>query len=581
MLSLFIVNGCSDDYPKTGKISIENKISQKIKISFFDKEIYQDFELYKKQWEDILSSSFEAGDVNLYFNTQEKNSLSKIIQDKKIYLEKAESEWITYKNNQSSIIEDKIIKLKDRLLSLDNKNKEVIDFLKPYNDKVSLISNDIKSNENKISEIRTNTINNINETIKNNNLPIKLFSENAQLFNSNFMDNYDCSKSCHGEWEIVHDKRDKDGRGKCYCLKLPTPYIKNTPSIDAYKKYFDDYMSIYFLLGNRNSFFNNKNDNTLYSQLDKSKDELRNAEIIAENKFGKYKDVENEIKIKNIEKKDLEEKLNTLNSDSEKEKFISKSSEKFNAEMKDHYLKYIESSKRYIFNKSIKIITINNSETFELPKKISYMLIEVTTSNKNGEDKTLYSVVDLKNLNKNEKTLTITDDYFNFNGSQEPDSLYSFLIDRTIWASDNTRTNKIDNETVKNLYINHANNCRSVAGMRSCNDQRLAKFFNEEIYKYDNFEILKEEKLPNDKTLVEFQVNRILKRDKNDIINNFPTDKLLKLVGSTRSTKIESSFKKGLEINNSAQQQKNIHLGMILKDNGEYLEVLQVGFSKN
>lgn len=437
IVTLFVsisLSGCDQNNPKFGRFSLENLPDDTdITVFFFSDNIIDELSKYKNQFE-ILELANMSNEHVLY-DIREAVNLKIAISDINKAKLAVDSEWKNHiaslKNNYNS----ELLSLENDLLEFKEKELLINELIREPKDIKESLEKEINDKKEYISKLKKDAISYINEIIIEKSIPVKILNKNSDPFKYRYYNNpkkKDCIKLCAKYNNVVPYDRYTFKKNLCHCLNIPDNRLFDVADFkDIYTIMFEEYQTSLEELGTRNY----KTPDTLYYKLNEAKIKLDNATIVASNKFGNISKFSRDVSRAEREIEKLKNKLSTLEQKSEKEKFAKNYLNKNISLYRDKYHEYVNAIVKTIFALSHSKVNVKSGDTFDIPPNTSYIVAKTAPVSFSMlfKEQPQYSIFSISSISNDKDVLSISEDEFNFFGSPAPDSLYSFLRDRTLW----------------------------------------------------------------------------------------------------------------------------------------------------
>lgn len=394
LLFCIFISGCSDPYPPKAVVSInipqEESVKTEVKAYFFKDDIKDLLKNYNNEFVSLneifkaINSTDKSKNGSLNFNNislSNKNSEAEALMSliKKLQESDGNREAVWNENiaKESGPIKKDIDQLNSRLNELKPLQVQVDEYFKDIRNEKESIQNEINQVESQVQELFKSTIIAVNADIVAKELPVYKLSENSTIFNSQVYRDYNCTTDCNSNKMLSLDKRSSNGKGNCYCLTLPYRELYGLESSKVYLQNFTNYISLIEKLGEKyfNSFSKEDDTNTLYGRLRAITKHEKDAEIIAINKFGDYRNNQNEIKDLEYKVNNRSEELKRISSDENKERFFREYFSRQSQELRTLTVKYFDTVVNDILQKTTLTSTIEFDKSFDLQNGLKDLII--------------------------------------------------------------------------------------------------------------------------------------------------------------------------------------------------------------
>lgn len=413
---LLILVGCSDPYPPKAQIQMSKLEAESGRpVSFYGKAMFFDenLEQYLAKYVDdgnALMSIDEKKDLSLKFDFPEVPPLIKTAKTLIDKMKGIDAKWDNMVKEKSKPYLDSIKLLSKDLEALETKQNEIELYLKPARDKVENIKKQIGEVENEIRTICEQAIDAFNDSILEENLPLRKLNQGQGVFGHSAIKAQQCQES---KYSITWDNR--RGDGLCYSIQLPYAELKNTKSATTYLELFKKYLPLSQKMGQRSFWQTNVNDHSLYAELSRSEQELKQEEIRAQNKFGMTYELTQQISELKLKIQREQSNIETLKNDYNKANFTRLYLGDSTNDYFSNVGKYLNAVKSFIFSKADKTIEISNDNSFDMAGGAQFLLVEGNIGGKgamasyNKKDSHCYFFVPLNVENKKKDILEIND----------------------------------------------------------------------------------------------------------------------------------------------------------------------------
>lgn len=316
VMLMSMLQGCGDsNYPDQAQLKVSELTLLRLQgvvsaqIHYFSQD---DIESAKalitdgKALEHFISTPTALEEPKL--NVLNNNTITQPAKALIIARQAADALWQQQVTQERDQLNHQLNEAKNTLSSLQAEEQKMQEEIKQPQQTVEAIEQQIESTQTRINELANATINAWNADIIEREIPIRKLSVRTRLYGYTSR-----SGPCkEDDRQVTIDRLQQENR--CYYLALPDRRLKALPSTKTYIDNFDEYRTLREKIGHQ--------EGSLHHQLNAAKQSLRDAKIIAENKFGSMRELSYRLRQSQNTVEKLERDLKQVGSSSQKQRFI-------------------------------------------------------------------------------------------------------------------------------------------------------------------------------------------------------------------------------------------------------------------
>ncbi|MCM5705693.1 hypothetical protein [Larsenimonas salina] len=313
------LQGCGDNnYPKEARLDIPEQALSRLTSS-------TDARIHYFSQDDIATAKALVADVGTLesfvrdttvLETPKLSTLDDkaINQPAKALVEarkEAESAWGKQVDSQRKALNQELSNAKDTLSDTKAVEQDMLKEIKAPKERLEAIEAQIDKAQTRAQALASEAIEAWNTNIVKQEIPVRTLSPRTGVYG------YTARSGPCKEYDgrVTVDRQQQDGR--CYYLSLPNKALKDLSGTQVYVDNFDEYRALQDKIGS----YRNE-DGSLRGQRQSAQKSLRDAKIVAENKFGPMRALNNRLGRTQSEIERLERELERVDSPQQKQRFV-------------------------------------------------------------------------------------------------------------------------------------------------------------------------------------------------------------------------------------------------------------------
>ncbi|MFM9272181.1 hypothetical protein ACJ7V3_18285 [Halomonas elongata] len=383
-----LLSACGNNYPDTAQITPnDSRLASMVDSS-------RPMELLYLTDEDIRDaerlSSFRS-DVKTYLRNDESTPYqdhidfslagdNQGIEDLKEALaafdnqrQNTDEAWDTHLEDKLSPLQSQMETAQATLTEATEKRDGFQEVIQEAQNKVESIEADIEAKKQRMAELAQQIASKWDQYILDNDLAVRTLGDNTRrVFSYRAFEREECQEDRIDDRLLV-DRVDEDGH--CYFLWLPDIALKNQEASGDYAKNFHEYIQLTREIGKSYS----PDEGTLEAKLDQAEDKLDEAEIRAENRYGRQRQVKYQHQRAARDVEQLQRKIDNIQSTSAKERFLGEYTQQARNEVKTVLNDYVSRQARELLS-SVQRTEVALSTAFPLEKEADVLLVNIPTA---------------------------------------------------------------------------------------------------------------------------------------------------------------------------------------------------------